>query len=633
MLYSCAMSAVDDDPPPPPPPPPGGAGGTAKLAAIAMGIGVAALAGWAIYDAMGDERIAPPDDEDFPPLPTPAEPSTRAMVSSGGGVGWTWVNPRPMALPTLYAVDTSDAGERALFVGVGGAALRYADDGLFAIDTGTDAALRGVAWTGGGEAIAVGDRGTILRMEADAVRPIEAGVEVDLRAVAATGEGQATAVGDGGTVLEVDASGARLVAIGTEVDLMAVFARGPDRFVAGAGGTIVRIGEDGPVVEPTPVSRALRGIGGCPSGSVYAVGDRGALLRRLADGTWRALRGPEGESFTAVSCDHGRVAAVTTAGRVLLLSGDGTVELPSGFDRVWHGVDGATEGRSWLVGIGGRLATIEQDHVRTRTAGPTYPLRALGAMGGALLGVGEWGKVIQQTEGGFGERESPTEAGLAALLQLAEGRALAVGDYGAIVDIRHDVATLVPSPTEASLRGVVGDADGLMMVGAGGIVLRGRLDGLRANVVPDVGDLHGLAGDASSAIAVGDGGAVLRLDERGFARVPCDVGVTLRAVGRWPIGAWAVGDDGVIVRVHESSCVVERRGGPALHAVGLGPEGRPMAVGDDGTSLVRGEDGSWGPSRLVIGTASLRAVYRSSSHVYVAGTGGVMARHILLDGT
>lgn len=607
-------------------------GPNAKLALVGMGVVALGLAGWLAWDLSSDGPAPTTQDEDLPPLPEPGEPRTRAMVSSGGGFGWTWVNPRPQALPTLYGVDTIDAGERALFVGVGGAAIEYREQGLRAVRTGTDANLRAVAWVGSDGAVVVGDEGLVLQVDGAEATAVESGVEVDLRDVVATDEGSALAVGDAGTALRIGADGVELVATDTDEDLLAVFARGPDRFAAGTAGTVLRFGPEGVQREVTPVRTTLRGIGGCPSGSIYAVGDRATLIRRHLDGAWRSVSVSGDEGFTSVSCDHGRVAVVTAAGRVMLVSGNTTLELPSSFERVWHDVDGASEGRSWVVGLGGRLATIERDHVRTRTAGPTHPIRAMGAMGGALVAVGEWGKILQQREQGFAERESPTEAGLAALVQLGEGRLLAVGDFGAIVDIRHDRAELLESPTESSLRAVVAEDDELLMVGAQGVVLRGALGALRLTAMSDVGDLHGLAGTPSNAIAVGDGGVVLRLNQRGFQRVPCDAGETLRAVARIGDGAWAVGDDGVIVRVHDASCVVEQRGGPTLHAVGRGPEGRPLAVGDGGTTLSRGEDGSWEPAGLAVGRASLRVIYRSQRDVFVAGTGGVIARHVRIDG-
>ena len=43
-------------------------------------------------------------------------PTTRAlaMVATGEGFGWTWVNPLPRWMPTWYAVDAIDDGARAV---------------------------------------------------------------------------------------------------------------------------------------------------------------------------------------------------------------------------------------------------------------------------------------------------------------------------------------------------------------------------------------------------------------------------------------------------------------------------------------------------------------------------------------
>ncbi len=611
-----------------PPPPPGGAAGGAKLVAALLGVGLLALGGWVAYDQLADAP-AVTDDDEWPALPEPAEPVTRAMMATGEGFGWTWVNPLPRWMPTWYAVDATDGGERAVLVGHRGAAVRYEGSAIHLWATGTEANLRGVAWVGARDAIAVGDDGVIVRLGARGPTAIE-GPEVTLRAVVATAEGQALAVGDRGTVVRIGET-ARALTSGTEAHLLGAFARGDTAFAVGDG-TILRIDGDTVTAEPSPASSTLRAVGGCARGSVYAVGDEGVVLRRRGDGRWTRVATHVREMFTGVSCDHGRIAAVSAEGRVLLISGDAILTLPSGFEGPWHAVDGGAEGSSWTVGAGGRLATIEADHVRTRTAGPAVPIRAMGAIGGAIVAVGEWGRIIRQSASGFAEAASPTESGLASLIPIGEGRLLAVGDFGALVDVRHDRATLLGTPTRSSLRDGVGSADALLLVGSGGTVLRGPPDALVATVLRDAGDLWAVAGAPAGAVAVGDGGLVIRLNETGYQPVECDTQVTLRDVARTPTGTFAVGDGGVILRIEGDDCAVDHRGGPTLHAVGVGPEGRPIAAGDDGVVIERGEDG-WTRVGVDVLGASIRTIWRSDRNVYLAGTGGVIVRHILVDGT
>lgn len=610
--------------------PPGGSAASAKAMLGLLAGGVLLMGAWAAWSYSTDEG-ATEDEAAFPELPEPSDPVARAMVATGEGYGWTWVNPLPLAMPTWHGVDRAPDGERVLIVGHAGAALRYEEGSLHVIDSGTERTLRGVAWVSESEAVAVGDEGVIVRL--GRARGIVEGAHTTLRAIVAIGAGVAVAVGDEGTILRIGER-ARPVRSGTDAHLFGVHRRGDALFVVGASGTILRVVGDVAETERSSVSSTLRGVGGCAAGSLYAVGDRGVILRRLTDRSWRRLRNDDGETLSAVSCDHGRVAAVGAEGRVLLLSGDRLLELPDPFDRPWHGVAGGAEGPTWIVGTGGRLATIEDDHVRTRTGGPSVPIRDLGAIGGALVAVGEWGRILRQSATGFSNSESPTDSGLAALIQLTPARLLAVGDFGALVDIRHDGARMVGAPVQASFRDGVGDPDSLLIVGAGGAVLRGSLDALRASTVPDAGDLWAVSGSPLSAIAVGDGGLVLRFLESGFARVACPTGEVLRDVARMPDGTYlAVGDGGVIVRVDGEECSLDHEGGPPLHAVGVGPEGLPIAGGDAGTVIERRETGEWSPVGVNVLGISVRAIWRSDRNVYLAGTSGAIVRHILVDGT
>ena len=73
--------------------------------------------------------------------------------------------------------------------------------------------------------------------------------------------------------------------------------------------------------------------------------------------------------------------------------------------------------------------------------------------------------------------------------------------------------------------------------------------------------------------------------------------------------------------------------GITLNAVGLGPRGRPLAVGDQGVSVERQDDGRWTPSDLDVAHTSLRGIERIDGYVYVVGTGGTILRHIVVDGS
>ncbi len=595
------------------------------LAALVL-LGVAGWLAKSVYD-----EAPPSTDPPLAALPEPRPPRASPMVATGGGYGWTWVNPIPRAMPTWYALDAGNDGTKVVLVGRAGAAVRYEEGSLYALSSGTDVDLRGVAFLDRRTALAAGERGTLVLLSPEGPRAIASGVEVTLRDVVVAPSGGAIVVGDRGTILRVRALRASVAQSGEGTDLLAACRRGEDVFVVGSEGTVLRLSGDTIARESSGTDRTLRAVGGCRGGEVYAAGDEGTLLRRRRSGEWTQVSVSSREAFTALSCDHGRIAASRRDGSVLLANGAQTVELASGFDRAWHAVGGGMRGPSWIAGAGGRLATIEIDHVRTRTAGPTVPIRALGGMGGALIAVGEWGRILRERENGIAQVESPTEAGLASLIQIDDSHLIAVGDYGAIVEIRFDGASLVASPTHASLRDGVAEGQSVLVVGAAGHVLRGTIDALEDTVV-DVGDLWSVAGTPSDAIVVGDGGIVLRIREGRIAQQRCRPNVNLEAVLRVAEGTWAVGQLGTIIRIDETQCTIEHEGGPFLRALGIGPEGRLLAAGDDGVVLSRGDDGHWTQAGVDVGRASIRAIWRSDRYVYLAGSDGVIVRHIRVDG-
>jgi hypothetical protein len=321
---------------------------------------------------------------------------------------------------------------------------------------------------------------------------------------------------------------------------------------------------------------------------------------------------------------------------VLLASGDDSVMLPSGTESGWHGVSGSDDEVTWLVGAGGQLASIEVDHVQARTDGPTFPLRDIATLGGAVVAVGEWGHIAREHEDGFREAESPTDGGLAAIALVSAGgteRLIAVGDLGTLLEITFDRATAITSPSESSFRDVISTDGHLLIAGTEGTLMRGDVGAFAPTRLASAGDLWSLDGTVDDAIVVGDAGFVARVRTAGHQRVPCEATASLRSVLRVGEVAYAVGEHGTAVRIADAGCVVEHDGGPTLNAVGLGPLGRPLAVGDDGVALERSDAGTWEPSEIQAGRVSLRGIERIERYVYVVGTGGTILRRIVADGT
>jgi serine/threonine-protein kinase len=601
---------------------------------LLLAVGIAALAGMALL-VFTSERDEPIEQE--AELPEPAPPRTKALVApAGSGIGWSWVNPMPRAMPTWYDVDVA-ASELVAMVGFAGEAARFQQGTMFRWRTGTDVSLFGVAWTGAREAIAVGDEGElrVLRLEGEAQR-IDSGTTEALRSIVATSPTEAWVTGDAGTLLRLAAYEAHRVETATDRDLLAAHLRGQALFVVGEAGTILRVEGDTITSETSGTEATLRAIGGCNDGDLYAVGDEGRVLRRRADGRWEILQHDLREPWAGLACDraHGRAVAVGLRGGVLLIAGKRVVRLASGTDRSLHEVGSAHGSATWVVGDGGRLMKVMDDHVVTLTSGPTSSIQDVGALGGALVAVGEWGRILREQRNGVVEGRSPTKAALASVAPLGEDRLLAAGDYGAIVTIRYDTAELVESPSGHSWRDLVSDGQIVLGVGTDGGILRGTPGAFDVSRVPRAGTLWAVSGTPSDAIAVGDEGVVVALAERGMQRISCGVDVSLRGVSKTPAGTWIVGDEGVILRLDGRRCVAERAptaGAPTLNGIGIGPYGRPIAVGNRGTALERTEAGTWSPIDVDVGRNNLRGIYRGDRDVFIVGAGGVILRHVRLD--
>ncbi len=612
---------------------PRGSGAATRWILLA-GVALALVLGTVLVLTMSTDHAVDRD----PALPDPKPLEVRALVAPGHeGIGWTWVNPLPRAMPTWHDVAVARRDLVAL-VGVRGQAARFASGGMFLWDTGTTADLHGVAWTGARDAIAVGDGGVIRALSLDGPSSeVASGVETNLRDVVAASPTEAWAVGDTGTLLAIEGGDTvTAVASGTQADLLGAFVAGDTIWVAGSEGTLLRVAGGHVARETSGTSATLRAVGGCPGGDLYVAGDQGELRRRHEDGTWRRVDHRLREPLCAIACDGDRAVVTGMRGGVLLVSRSRAVALPSGTDRSLRAASGARNAATWIAGDSGRLMQVESDHLRSLTAGPTVPLRDIGSIGGALVAVGEWGRVVREHENGLVQADSPTDAAFAALAPLGDDRLLAVGDGGVIALVLFGSVELVPSPSDTSWRDVVSDGQSILAVGVGGAVLRGTPGAFQETRVPDSGDLWSVAGTPSDAIAVGQGGLVLHIDAARSTRVPCDAGVTLRGVVRGPDGVYSVGEGGAIVRIEPDGCVVERaptEGAPILEGVGVGPNGRALAVGAAGTALERGEDGGWEPANLDVGRVDLRAVGRDDRNAYIVGAGGVIVRHVLLDGT
>jgi hypothetical protein len=561
-------------------------------------------------------------------LPVPGASEERAMRLGGGdSLGWSWVNPRPRAMPNWYDAEMGQGGSIAM-VGPRGQAARFDGDSLRLWPTGVSTDLYGLAFVGPTQALVVGDEGTLVVLLESGPRAVDSGTSETLRSVLAIDTLHSLVVGDGGTFLRIENLRARSVDTGRSEALLGVALVGSEATLVGERGLILSVSSRDEVrVEREPSGHTLRAVGGCGGGDLYAVGDEGSVLRRTFEGRWEPVHVDSEQTWTDLGCDRGRTAATGSSGDVLLLSGDESVILESGDSRALTGIASLPGEPSFVVGDGGKFAMIGADHIILRTAGPSQTFLDLDSLGGLVFGVGPMGRMARQREGRMVDLPTGVDTAFSALARLSEERLVAVGDAGHVMAIYWDRIEALEAPGDASWRDVIAEENTLLAVGTRGQLLRGTPGAFRLSQLPVEATMWAVAGTPSDAIVAGDGGKVFTVRETGVREIVCPEGDTLRGAARTPLGDFLVGDDARILRHEDGRCVREHSGEGTLHAVGMGPNGRPLAVGSSGLSLERGESGAWSEVDLGAGPISLRALLTMEREVLVGGAGGTILRH------
>jgi hypothetical protein len=334
--------------------------------------------------------------------------------------------------------------------------------------------------------------------------------------------------------------------------------------VVGSNGLMARARElDRWRVIPTPVEHNLRAIVWTGERWVLA-GDIGTILSGTG-GTWTPAPGVPNSGLRGIAARPGLVAASGTNG-VVMTSPDGVTwsQANAGTTEIlWGGT--AVGSELWLSG---RESTVirSADGV-TWSQVPTFP--------------------------------APTDSTAAPrplLWQLASDgeTVVGVGDFGAILEGTSAGLTAVASPTDEILRGVAVGAGRWVAVGSGGEVLYSD-DGRtwRLGSAPTTVDLRGVAFTGSRFVAVGDQSTVIsskdgqswRMD---VTAMPCALlGVANgddRYVAVGGAGKEVVSSDG---RRWES---LGRITDADLYAIDHGP-GRFVAVGSGGKILTSDDRG------------------------------------------
>lgn len=334
------------------------------------------------------------------------------------------------------------------------------------------------------------------------------------------------AVGDSGTVLRRTSTGgwSNLSGLVTGAALNGVWAASPSSvFVVGDSGTVAFHNGTSWSFDASGTTANLTAVTGSDANAVFAVSQTGAVLTRIASGTW---------SPTPVSSRA--LYGISSLSSDLFVVGS-------------QGLRGARQANIWSLSEGDALP---KPAAIAPLADNSGKLLAVGVQQATSRNLADWNPATGVWSGG-----SATSATALRGLSIRSVDAFAVGDSGACAHLSG--TTWSPCGTGAGLQNLYSVwVDPLQMnngwlVGQGGSV--GRWNGTSWTPISSstTADLLGVRGDTTGdAWAVGQGGVLLRCAGSSCASESNPAGTaTLRSVWVNPQGeAFAVGDGGTVLR-------------------------------------------------------------------------------------
>ncbi len=416
--------------------------------------------------------------------------------------------------------------------------------------------IRGMWPAADGSLWAVGSKGTVLRSEGSDFLPFWPVPPTDADLFGISGDGDTLyVVGAGGIVLRYAPVGGWVVLREADgADLYGVSAMSAiEAYAVGKGGRVLHLVGDEATAEATGITYDLHGVSASVAGGVRAVGAYGTLIER-GQAAWvrSQISGPMTTLHAIWRAPDGRMAAVGSAGSVVLYNGltwqMQVTNDPSDPLRDLYAVWGTASDDIMAVGRQGIVVRYDGDRWSVMTVAGPYntqaDLRAIGAR------AGEDGAPI------------PVAAGLASTALELDRQAW------------HDRSLGVTR----ELRGVAVAGDGtLVIVGEGGLVLRGAPERLGAVRLPVAGGFNAV----SLPWAVGDGGAIADLSGAVATLVPSTAAEDLSDVFAGGDVAWIAGASGTVFRY----------AGGTLHTVATRPLPLRAVCAEDDRTWVAGDRG------------------------------------------
>jgi len=448
-------------------------------------------------------------------------------------------------------------GRRRFFRNLVRSAAKPSDEISWTPVDGLSAGSGDVFWSGlqaGDDLFVVGDEGAVFRFRDGAWQRMDVPVRTPIHAIWKRPQGGLIAVGWMGAILSFDGQAWALergCVVGADgkyaanAENMPLFALAGDEtgtaWAVGDHGTILRLDDDGWVAEASGTDSHLRAVTVLPDGNIIVAGANGAVLRRENDGRWYGLDCPVASNFQAV--------AALSETEFMLAGGRYFVDENGFRGELIRWRDGAFE-------------KVHRDKAFSR-------FRALAPYRDGLLSVGDRGQIWYLTASGAGRLNCGARHDLLGIVALASGEAIAVGDFGTVLTATPDFHRNLASParlqaadlpvwqamvsgTDRQLWGLWHDRrdDAAYACGEEGTLVRFDGDGWEA--LPPAGDIgfHCLCDAPDGGLfAAGQLGEIHHFDGSVW-RKHFDLHVDVTILSLWSDGngsIFAAGDEGLLL--------------------------------------------------------------------------------------
>lgn len=480
---------------------------------------------------------------------------------------------------------------------------------------------------------AVGDVGTVLHFKDGAWTQAPSQTTTDLNAVKASSAQDIWGVGMGGKILHIAPPNTDLRTLPGIGDLYAVAALSPQQaFAAGSQNSALKWDGTQWLQTGPGAPTIYRGLTVLDANNIWLTAQTGTIWQWHGQPDVAEATEGMGELYGLWGSRPDNLWAVGEKGRLLRRKPGDMVPwklVPPPIASNLYGIWGTGEQDLWAVGMAGTIVRIDSRSnmaVQEKCDTTSTLLGVSGTNNSDVWAVGDNGTILHRSQAGWTNLLQGTTRNVYAGWAASPSDAWAVGSDGLIMHWDGTSWTTTPSNTYADLRAISGSApNDIWAVGVNGTVLHWDGTSWSPRAISGTSSLHGVyTPSASDTWIVGDGGKTYRyVPANSGWQVDMNAGGALFAIsGTGPSDIWAVGQTGTALHYNGAAWVaVLTSTTQDLYALWASAANDVWFVGANGTALRW--DGFMVRNASTGLSGTLRAIWGADAmNIFAAGDAG-----------